>query len=97
MWDLDTIVRMNEPDAALQTQGLALATNGVVGAVKLTILMTGDEVMGLELVYKNDLWFVRSCGGRPMIPLYEFKCDNNLTKFLNVGIFKKANAQEASS
>jgi hypothetical protein len=63
--------------------------------IKLTILTSDVEVMGHELIYKNDLWYVRTSADRNIIPLYEFKCDKNLTLFLDDGLFSKTDAQQA--
>ena len=58
--------------------------------IKLTILLNKQEVLGEALEFKNDFWCVRTSSDRNYIPLYEFKCDANLTTFLKDELFDKA-------
>jgi hypothetical protein len=62
--------------------------------IKLTILTTEEELLGHEVLYKDGLWFIRTSSARILIPLYEFKCDKNLTTLLNDGIFNKTDEKQ---
>lgn len=55
---------------------------------KLRLLLTDLSIQATGLVEENDLLYVTTDSDRKRIPLYEFKCDKNLTKLLNDELFR---------
>jgi len=55
---------------------------------KLRLLLTDRSTLATGLVDKGDLYYVTTDSDRKLIPLYEFRCDKNLTVFLNDELFR---------
>jgi hypothetical protein len=55
---------------------------------KLRLLLTDRSILATGLVDKGDLYYVTTDWDRKLIPLYEFRCDKNLTVFLNDELFR---------